>query len=83
MRVGGVAPGMPAVKLAETIEKMSNLKFGGLQAYQGRAQHIRGFSERKIAIEKASKYVLKTIEFLKKAYQLSLSDWWWHRYLSI
>ncbi len=63
----GVAPGMPAVKLAETIEKMSNLKFGGLQAYQGRAQHIRGFSERKIAIEKASKYVLKTIEFLKKA----------------
>ena len=58
---------MPAVKLAEAIEKMSNLRFGGLQAYQGRAQHIRGFSERKIAIEKASKYVLKTIELLKKA----------------
>ena len=60
----GVVPGAPAVKLAEAIESMSHLKFSGLQAYQGRAQHIRGFSERKVAIEKASEYVLKTIKLL-------------------
>ena len=63
----GVAPGKAAVELAQIIAKNSNLTFGGLQAYQGRAQHIRGFGERKIAIEKAGKLVQKTVHLLSEA----------------
>ena len=63
----GVIPGKTAVDLAQSITKSSNLTFGGLQAYQGRAQHIRGFGERKLAIEKAGKLVQKTINLLSEA----------------
>ena len=63
----GVVPGKAAVALAQIIAKNSNLTFGGLQAYQGRAQHIRGFGERKIAIEKAGKLVQETIHLLSEA----------------
>lgn len=63
----GVVPGKAAVELAQIIAKNSNLTFGGLQAYQGRAQHIRGFGERKIAIEKAGKLVQETIYLLSEA----------------
>ena len=63
----GVAPGKAAVELAKSISKNSNLTFGGLQAYQGKAQHIRGFGERKIAIEKAGKLVKETVHLLSEA----------------
>ena len=63
----GVVPGKAAVELAQIIANSSNLTFGGLQAYQGRAQHIRGFGERKIAIEKAGKLVQETIHLLSEA----------------
>ena len=63
----GVIPGETAVDLAQSITKSSNLTFGGLQAYQGRAQHIRGFGERKLAIEKAGNLVQKTINLLSEA----------------
>ncbi|MFL2933623.1 MAG: DSD1 family PLP-dependent enzyme [Thalassobaculaceae bacterium] len=63
----GVIPGKTAVDLAQSITKSSNLTFGGLQAYQGRAQHIRGFGERKLAIEKAGNLVQKTINLLSEA----------------
>ncbi len=63
----GVVPGKAAVELAQIIAKNSNLTFGGLQAYQGRAQHIRGFGERKIAIEKAGKLVQETIHLLSES----------------
>jgi 3-hydroxy-D-aspartate aldolase len=63
----GVAPGTAAVELAKIISESSNLTFGGLQAYQGRAQHIRGFGERKIAIEKAGELVKKTVNLLLDA----------------
>ncbi|MEL0021627.1 MAG: alanine racemase, partial [Rickettsiales bacterium] len=37
----GVAPGQAAVDLAKQIDSATNLVFAGLQAYQGRAQHVR------------------------------------------
>ena len=61
----GVAPGAAAVELATRIERASNLTFGGLQAYQGRAQHIRGHGERRVAIEKAGVLVADTVEALR------------------
>ena len=46
MRRCGVPPGEPAVLLAKEIQKHANLRFAGLQAYHGRAQHIRSMEER-------------------------------------
>ena len=63
----GVMPGTAAVALAEKIDAASNLNFGGLQAYQGRAQHIRGHGERKVAIDKAGAQVKDTVEKLAAA----------------
>ena len=56
MRRCGVAPGAPAVALAREIVK-SGLRFGGLQAYHGRAQHLRGVEARAAAIRHAAMLV--------------------------
>lgn len=49
----GVAPGEPALALASRIAATAGLRFAGLQAYQGSAQHVRGISERRAKIETA------------------------------
>jgi D-serine deaminase-like pyridoxal phosphate-dependent protein len=43
----GVAPGAPALELARAVERTKGLRFAGLQAYQGSAQHVRTMQERK------------------------------------
>ena len=63
----GVAPGEPAVNLAREIVKNRNLKFAGLQAYHGRAQHFRSMEERHAAIETAAQHVFHTKRLLEKA----------------
>jgi D-serine deaminase-like pyridoxal phosphate-dependent protein len=60
MRRCGVAPGEPAVMLAKEIVKNPNLRFVGLQAYHGRAQHIRSMEERHAVIETAAQHVAHT-----------------------
>ena len=45
----GVTPGQSAVDLALEIRKHPPLRFAGLQAYHGRAQHLRGARERRDA----------------------------------
>ncbi|MBE0624069.1 MAG: alanine racemase, partial [Burkholderiales bacterium] len=46
----GVAPGAPALALARLIAASRNLRFAGLQAYHGGAQHLRSVAERSSAI---------------------------------
>jgi 3-hydroxy-D-aspartate aldolase len=46
----GVEPGRPAVELAQRIGDTRRLRFAGLQAYHGSAQHLRGYEERRQAI---------------------------------
>jgi D-serine deaminase-like pyridoxal phosphate-dependent protein len=46
----GIAPGRPAASLARRIANAPNLKFRGLQAYHGRAQHLPSWQERAQAI---------------------------------
>jgi D-serine deaminase-like pyridoxal phosphate-dependent protein len=46
----GVPPGGAAVPLALEIRKHAALRFAGLQAYHGRAQHLRTAQERREAI---------------------------------
>lgn len=59
----GIAPGEPAVALARQIT--GNLRFAGLHAYHGRAQHVRSMAERKASIERAADAVRLTKDLLK------------------
>jgi 3-hydroxy-D-aspartate aldolase len=67
MRRCGVAPGEPAVALARAVAKFPNLRFGGLQAYHGRAQHMRTMEERHAVIETAAQHVQHTKRLLEQA----------------
>ncbi len=60
----GVAPGPDAAALARRIADAPNLKFRGLQAYQGRAQHLATYQERAQAIASAIDAVRATLRAL-------------------
>lgn len=63
----GVEPGEPALKIAQAIAGCRNLRYAGLQAYQGAAQHLRGVEERRTAIAAAISAVQKTLELTARA----------------
>ena len=63
----GVEPGSPAVPLALEIRKHPALNFAGLQAYHGKAQHMRSASDRQSAIDSAIKTVSHTRELIEDA----------------
>jgi len=63
----GVQPGAPAVSLAKQIAACANLRFAGLQAYQGSAQHIRKVDARREAITRAVAHVQSTTRLLNEA----------------
>jgi D-serine deaminase-like pyridoxal phosphate-dependent protein len=63
----GVAPGDPAVALARAIRATPFLRFAGLHAYQGSAQHLRSVAERRAAIERAAAAARMTKELLGSA----------------
>jgi D-serine deaminase-like pyridoxal phosphate-dependent protein len=62
----GVEPGEPAVALATLVAAQPGLRFAGLQAYQGRAQHIQDLTKRREAIELAIARVRETVERLDR-----------------
>jgi D-serine deaminase-like pyridoxal phosphate-dependent protein len=43
----GIAPGPPALDLAQLIDKLPHIRFAGLQAYDGAAAHTMGFEMRR------------------------------------
>ncbi|MET0366723.1 MAG: DSD1 family PLP-dependent enzyme [Methylobacterium sp.] len=61
----GVAPGEPAVAIARRIADRPGLSFAGLQAYQGKAQHVRAHDERRDLIRKAIDDTKRTVDLLK------------------
>lgn len=62
----GVEPGEPALALAQQIVAAPGLRFAGLQAYHGGAQHIRDFQERRAAIATAVENVHHTLNLLQQ-----------------
>jgi 3-hydroxy-D-aspartate aldolase len=62
----GVAPGPDAVALAKLIAGSKHLIFGGLQAYQGSAQHKRTVMERRGLIDVAVDGARRTVEQLRQ-----------------
>lgn len=62
----GVTPGPDAVALAQRIAASKHLMFGGLQAYQGSAQHKRTPAERRTLIGAAVDGARRTVEQLRQ-----------------
>jgi 3-hydroxy-D-aspartate aldolase len=62
----GVEPGEPVVRLAQQVVSRRNLRFAGLQAYHGSAQHVRKVEERRAAIEQAVARVRLTTGLLAR-----------------
>lgn len=63
----GVLPGASVVPLAQAIGQHACLRFAGLQAYHGRAQHLRSASERRRAVSSVVADVQRTIAALDTA----------------
>lgn len=63
----GVVPGAAAVTLAQKINEHPELRFAGLQAYHGRAQHLRTAQERRAAIAIAVEDVVYTRKLIEEA----------------
>jgi 3-hydroxy-D-aspartate aldolase len=67
MRRCGVEPGEPAVRLARHVAAQRGLRFLGLQAYHGRAQHIQDLGKRREVMEEAIGQVRGTVELLQRS----------------
>jgi D-serine deaminase-like pyridoxal phosphate-dependent protein len=61
----GVEPGEPALRLARTVAGSRNLRFAGIHAYQGAAQHLRPVAERSAAIALATDKARRTRDLLE------------------
>ena len=66
MKRCGVAP-EAAPELARLIEKSPGLKFRGLQAYHGSAQHVQGYEAREALMRDTTAIVRRTAESLAAA----------------
>jgi len=63
----GVAPGEPALALAREVAAFPNLRFAGLQAYHGSAQHVRTVADRRARIDGAAQAALATRRMIEGA----------------
>jgi 3-hydroxy-D-aspartate aldolase len=62
----GVESAEEAARLTAAIANRSTLRFAGIQAYHGAAQHLRKFEERRSAIEGAVKKVSAAISIIRQ-----------------
>jgi 3-hydroxy-D-aspartate aldolase len=62
----GVEPGSAVVALARRVAEAPHLRFAGLQAYQGRAQHVRRWEDRQAAACAAAGLVRTTLDALAR-----------------
>ncbi len=63
----GARPGEAAVALAQAVVAQPSMHFSGLQAYHGRAQHLRSPTERLAAIRNAADAVQRTRALIEAA----------------
>ena len=63
----GVPPGLAALSLVQAIAQQPSLRFAGLQAYHGRAQHLRSAAQRRAAIAAVVAQVQRTKHILEAA----------------
>lgn len=63
----GALPGAPALALAQMIDKMPNLKFRGILAYDGGVQHVSGYEKRKEQALKNFESAVMSYDMMKAA----------------
>jgi len=56
----GVEPGAPALALARAVAAAEHLRFAGIHAYHGTAQHVRSVADRRTAIALATRKARST-----------------------
>jgi 3-hydroxy-D-aspartate aldolase len=64
--LAGVSTIPEVVEIAKAIDAAPGLKFSGIQAYQGAAQHLRKYEDRKALIDVAVAIARDAVEALKK-----------------
>ena len=64
--LAGVSSITEAVQIARAIHSAPGLKFSGIQAYQGMAQHVRKYQDRKSLIDPAIALVREAVSALKE-----------------
>lgn len=62
----GIQPGEPAVRLAQRIVSLPNVRLAGIQAYAGQASHTVGFDRRKSVSEDVMGHAVETRRLLEK-----------------
>lgn len=67
IRRSGVAPGAPALALAQQVDRSPNLRFCGILAYDGSVQHVVGFQKRKMQALQTFEPVVETYKQMKSA----------------
>ena len=63
----GVAPGEAAVDLGRRVDAARGLELKGIQAYQGKAQHVDGFAERREVYAEAIAGMRETVDAFEAA----------------
>ena len=61
----GVEPGAPTLALARSIAACRSLRFAGIQAYHGKAQHIYDPAQRAEVVNNAVSLVRQTVDLLR------------------
>ncbi|MBD3629532.1 DSD1 family PLP-dependent enzyme [Cyclobacterium sp.] len=67
IRRSGVPTGIPALELAQLVDRAPNLRFMGILAYDGGAQHVKGHAARKARTVQTFEPVVETYESLVKS----------------
>lgn len=62
----GVSSTAAVLEIAQAIDSAENLKFAGLQGYQGAMQHLDNYSDRKAKVDVAIAMVRDAVESLKE-----------------
>ena len=62
----GVAPGAPALEIARKLIGLPNLTFRGLQGYQGKLQHVKGYDARARAAKDANSRLMEARSLLER-----------------
>lgn len=63
----GVAPGVPAVQVAQLIDSLPAVRFVGLQAYDASASHTLGFDQRGARTRKTMSQAVETRRLVEQA----------------
>ena len=63
----GIPNGPQALALAQLVDKLPNLRFRGILAYDGMNQHVKGFQNRRVAALKNYEPVVESYNLMKAA----------------